>query len=90
MDGAVLRVVEIGKSDGIEIPDSIVCQGLQFPEPLKPSAENVVIQMQAVYTEFMQPLPDSITQDEWQKMSFKDNLYAIVPYTVQKQQTNVM
>lgn len=89
-DGASLDVVAVDKTQGLEIPESVACHGLKFPEPLKPDGnKDVFIRMQAVFTEMMQPLPDSVAQEETQKMSYKDNLYVLVPYHVQRQQTRV-
>ena len=88
-DGDELTTVLMDRRVHTETPESVICRGIRLPEPLKRRDEDLHLRIKAVYTEILNPLPETVRQNEGQKMMYRDNLYVLLPYTVQSQTTTV-
>jgi len=86
-----LTIVDVDSEAKKKLPDSVVCKGLKFKNPIQPKeGENHRIHIRSVYTDIMNPLPESIIPLDEQKMTFKGNLYALLPYKVEKEKITVL
>ena len=73
-----------------DAPESVACKGLVIPEGQRVKGDSeLTVSVHAVYTELMQPLPETIKQPEEQKMMLRENLYAILPYKSSQQTIRV-
>lgn len=90
-DEIPLTITAFDRSGPTSVPEGIVCQSFELPSQINlDDSKEAVIQYQIVYSDLMQPLPKALNQKAEQKMSFKDNLYVLMPYEVQSQTTKVI
>ena len=88
-DGDELTTVPIDRRVHTDMPESVLCKGIRLPEASRRRDEDLHLRIKAVYTEILHPLPETVRQNEGQKMMYRDNLYVLLPYTVQFEMTTV-
>jgi hypothetical protein len=69
-------------------PEGVHCVSVSLAKPV-PSGDVGTVLATGYYTQVLTPFPEEVVQGENQLMLFVDNLYALSPYLVSSQNTEV-